>query len=30
MMQITTNYLMLMDTESLNKLWNSAIKQLFI
>lgn len=30
MMQITTNYLTLMDTESLNKLWNGAIKQLFI
>lgn len=30
MMQITTNYLTLMDTESLNELWNSAIKQLFI
>lgn len=30
MMQITTNYLTLMDTESFYELWKSAIKQLFI
>lgn len=30
MTQIATNYLTLMDTESLYELWNSAIRQLFI
>lgn len=30
MIQITTNYLALMDTESLYELWSSAIRQLFI